>query len=1476
MPPRTSTTCSSIFNPTESVIPPGQLESLSYDEIDENLEEAVNALRMKDFYSLLDVTNLAVWVFQVPGHTSEDHQKKRQSELGRLVSRYGLISRTTGAIKSSDLLNDSESIPSIYDFPEATDKPSGAQKDPNLEAFEANAQIKLEGFATGEASVPMPHTYASGSIRSMFIESISLSILSSFGLDGRWLRIGVKWCVGPIHDQDHEGKTLWSDFSTNDLSLISIELCWCPSGSLVMAGCKAPALHLAPISKNEGVHKSTLPLSGATVIVAPSGERAIVVGRAPNGYHEMRKSIISRLERQNIKITSQTEWLKLQIPGEDLDELLLIIWPAHLCFSNPSRSRVDFQEESLRRVDSVQRWVDPLELAERWYNGRAARADAIEAKRKANEKLVEVVKEYHESDDEGMLVYVEAISNGRLNLQDMSGVYPTPPDAAPPGTQEHNNRLETGEMASITANSIQGPSPLAASPIFNETPSFNNDGDGDLFGEIDSEMFAANGLTEDDFNFFDEPSADETEAVDAQQSTISLNFPNQAGTVHNSYQHLSPDFNDALDSGPGVDQPPESDDTIQSLTNRKTGELSLCSGKPHWTKTEADPDQEQSDATNGIQTAPSTDLPEMTTAVDDGIPKLPVKSDLSSMESFMKAPRFETQGHGKLLQESLRRGPGNVFHDHKYGENGYFGFENIGTPEGKEPGKLSEREKLEILNTETLHDSDASLSESTDNQDLETESDQSEIPEEAAIPHAKEHEAVGRLPEAFLKRKRERSFGDDVPMSPTCSHQSVISPDDRDQNSVDMPELTLFTRTSSKPPTELLDPLEDHDVRTNAPSLSLDPKIYLRIAQLVCDQVGQSSTEILGRFPNTLSAYDKQHDDNIHRDNSVIPFEALLQRTFPKAQQWSLTEVLAEERRSLAVKPIETPSTQSSSKKSTVKAQMINDGDEKEKPFKMKIPLAHVRRMDSQIDISISALQFWEELGLAPTSTEKNVTVHCIHPESQYIGERVVCFLESVKNAYQSCKLGTHRMGVNLTGHDRLLTAVPMSSSDTAYASDKLFEACESLGRKLATSQVEGTNFGIYIINPCSSLSSLPQLCNAFLRLFEAYASALKGQKLERPCDVILQILPLAAIASNLKLVIPSPATYKKVAFEVYNRCAPPQELDLTSPYTCAPAVQLAGTIPRSIDFALSSTPIAGLSHLDRCVHVGYCWLPHASWLSASWTDNQGHQQWNACYRIATDQNQSWPTLEETIKEMWDTTIDLIGPKNAPWRIFIAKSKSMSRQELDCWLSISSQSSCNTTVAILVIVESPSLQFPPSRSLPLNLLISSLATPALTPAANTVSPEYSGYPSTPGAGPVNGNLPTPTATSFDHDRTARLVDVSEETWGVVMAGTIANAPWDPDQDSTASSPPRFSGHLMKRAGVRDGDGLVNIRVDILQAANASQALLKEVLEMYGSLGTLARMRGIVDPVKSVLPWHIAIAKKSYAALQTMGTEEGVK
>lgn len=209
------------------------------------------------------------------------------------------------------------------------------------------------------------------------------------------------------------------------------------------------------------------------------------------------------------------------------------------------------------------------------------------------------------------------------------------------------------------------------------------------------------------------------------------------------------------------------------------------------------------------------------------------------------------------------------------------------------------------------------------------------------------------------------------------------------------------------------------------------------------------------------------------------------------------------------------------------------------------------------------------------------------------------------------------------------------------------------------------------------------------------------------------------------------------------------------------------------------------------------------------------------------------------------------------------------------WLSIVSQQSLHKiNVTLLAIEEFPDLQLPSYASAPLNLLSPALATPISTPTANFVSPEQTGYPLTPGAAPLAASMPTPNTVSFDNDHDTRLVDVAEETWGFVLGTTSSDSTYL-KEDASPWCSALLRGHLMKRAGVRDEDGLVNLQVDMLHAHKPSPALLKEILEMYGSLGTLARIRGIVDTVKSVLPWHLAMAKKSLIALQTMRSMEEI-
>ena len=180
-------------------------------------------------------------------------------------------------------------------------------------------------------------------------------------------------------------------------------------------------------------------------------------------------------------------------------------------------------------------------------------------------------------------------------------------------------------------------------------------------------------------------------------------------------------------------------------------------------------------------------------------------------------------------------------------------------------------------------------------------------------------------------------------------------------------------------------------------------------------------------------------------------------------------------------------------------------------------------------------------------------------------------------------------------------------------------------------------------------------------------------------------------------------------------------------------------------------------------------------------------------------------------------------------------------------------------LSLIAVDVSPSLCFSSAQlidSHPNSAAIASglYTTPGSTPQASMLSPDQYGTVTPPG-GIGQVNAPTPTSTAFDQDTDARLVDVTSETWGVSMAQALKHT-----NGQTSVYPALASGFIVKRAGPRDEDRLIAMGVDVVYAQRPYEGLLKDLLGMYGSLGTLARARGLVDPVRGVLPWHVAAAR----------------
>lgn len=92
-------------------------------------------------------------------------------------------------------------------------------------------------------------------------------------------------------------------------------------------------------------------------------------------------------------------------------------------------------------------------------------------------------------------------------------------------------------------------------------------------------------------------------------------------------------------------------------------------------------------------------------------------NDYSQLQRSVDLQQTRTHGNEEFLSGSEQQAFELREIDQKYDDSGHFGFDNIDTPEGVEPGRLSTRERLAIMTTQKLRDSISSPSESSSDSD---------------------------------------------------------------------------------------------------------------------------------------------------------------------------------------------------------------------------------------------------------------------------------------------------------------------------------------------------------------------------------------------------------------------------------------------------------------------------------------------------------------------------------------------------------------------------------------------------------------------------------------------------------------------------------------------------------------------------------------------------------------------------------------
>ncbi|KAF3042700.1 mediator of RNA polymerase II transcription subunit 13 [Didymella heteroderae] len=1099
-------------------------------------------------------------------------------------------------------------------------------------------------------------------------------------------------------------------------------------------------------------------------------------------------------------------------------------------------------------ADSVLRWFesadsagfrDPYDVAQEWFTEKAAR-DKAAAQRKAKAAKEDALQRK----DEHPALHPSSPLNTRIGaygeLQPFSGVYPTPPDGVAPGAS-----IFAGDTPSVTGTApnvilapggknpainlsappdsapVETPLQTSTSPAFapeNDpfTTSGNND---DLFGDdMDGDGYQENDVGEDDFDFFDAPNdgdvdmADAPAAPDAKVEADPTDEKN-AATIETKVEDKD-EASDPLAAlekalATAADQPPP------DLTQVKEEQI-LPAVVPH--EHDAVKPNDAPEAHAQIEEAPAAKTP------------TPPLSPNKVRDTLKASPKTALTVHIPQAQAQDRRGSAfgplsfnrkmsvadAKYQDGRYGarEDAEAKDQSPGVAESKRPKSLRDLPLLTKLRctvavVSTNDPPKIIPSFPNTNDESGSESDSESISSD--VSDEDDEELPPALPTSFTAgsivsaKRKLPTDGNATPLSVTSFAES-FGGDLLELQNLHLDDSSLLTFEPSPwdwsllklpPPIErppvgsrYTMPLFPHpigqvpDTPTSQPEMGFevaDEKASsgsdnINIAQMVAEQIISATLDILEEDPITSPQY-------ANRTTTELRWAAVIKDLFPKAVDCTLPALSA-------VNDVFPDVSAHAKGQQRVPARKPNEpaATPGSQIYPINPPLIRVRRAETPWDLLPPAMAFWEPLGLAPVHGPKNVVAFCIYPHSDSLRPCLDTFLLHMQLAYDSCKLGSHTRVETVSEYERGLVPCRLPSPAAPRAVHKaLRDTCIQLGKVLVARHVHIREslgervdaFIIYMIDPFDSPSALWELCASFWTLFQTYGQGPVHPSQPQKPDLVLQIIPMKYIASFDHPVILSSTTYINLAREVYSRSPPSAEPEDKTPLpiASAPAFQLEEPIPRNVPFKLQSEPPQDLLRENSYMHLAYAISLDGTWLTAAWTDSCGKSQATSTYHLGTR------PFKELAQEIWATTISILQARKVHWRVCIARAGVMDREELESWVYlISCPTTLNLFITLLTVDTHPNYKLTPSPAGGVSQ--STPNTPAATPG---VSPD-GGIGLTPAATPSAAEPPDPT-----QDPDARLVDVTDETWGVILAHRLHNS-----NSTTQFSPALISGLIVKR------------------------------------------------------------------------------
>ncbi|KAI8984928.1 mediator complex subunit 13 C-terminal-domain-containing protein [Trametes punicea] len=333
----------------------------------------------------------------------------------------------------------------------------------------------------------------------------------------------------------------------------------------------------------------------------------------------------------------------------------------------------------------------------------------------------------------------------------------------------------------------------------------------------------------------------------------------------------------------------------------------------------------------------------------------------------------------------------------------------------------------------------------------------------------------------------------------------------------------------------------------------------------------------------------------------------------------------------------------------------------------MSPPMLAVGKDEAIVQLSPTSLRFWEKLGLVPRAGPKDVTAFVFYEGTDEEREsEIESWLSRVSAAYSAKNFGSHVPGIS------------SHSTKPGLVSTRFDTLRKTLMSFVSTIPTYHPHLVFYILTPSRIISPsstvLRQILSAVRRFYKANPGG----------NILVHFVPESLIegihthpASNLgglddfvcsvydRILIP---VTRAMSRKFFAHGAPLIGYFQSPAYAliCTPVNKgSSGSAAAQVSFALEST-VSSLDVMNRhmLLHVGYQVSSCGRWILAVCVDAEGE-----AHELKT-----WLTPDEGVEaflvsQVWGLVHEFARRANIEWRIVVSKLGVMAHSEIDAWIS---------------------------------------------------------------------------------------------------------------------------------------------------------------------------------------------------------------